>query len=56
MIMLLESGGDGLKWIWLYCSLPFAGAIIGVSFHEFLYKKIHSSGFVDDEESEEETN
>ena len=41
--MLLNQGGTGLRWIWLYCSLPFAGAILGVSFHEFLYKKFITS-------------
>lgn len=35
----LYIGGDGIKWIWLYGGLPFAGAVIAVLFYEFIFKK-----------------
>jgi glycerol uptake facilitator-like aquaporin len=32
-------GGTGIKWIWLYGGIPFAGAVIAVLFYEFIFKK-----------------
>ena len=33
------SGGDGMKWVWLYGGVPFIGAIVAVLFYEFVFKK-----------------
>ena len=38
IVMLFNDGSVGLKWIWLYGLLPFAGAILAVFFHEFIFK------------------
>lgn len=31
--------GDAFKWVWLYPTVPFLGAILAVIFFEFVYKK-----------------
>lgn len=38
--MFMDTGkGEELKWIWLYIFLPFAGSILALVFHEFIFKK-----------------
>mmetsp|Transcript_19494 Transcript_19494/g.18616 ORF Transcript_19494/g.18616 Transcript_19494/m.18616 type:complete len:108 (+) Transcript_19494:531-854(+) len=37
--MLFSEGGEGFKWVWLYGAVPFGGAILGVVFHEFIFKQ-----------------
>ena len=37
--MLFENGGAYFKYVWIYALLPFAGAILAVIFHEFVFKK-----------------
>jgi glycerol uptake facilitator-like aquaporin len=39
LVMLFNDGGSGFKWVWLYTLVPFAGAILGVVFHEFVFKR-----------------
>lgn len=51
IVMFFNDGGIGFKWIWLYCSIPFGGAILAVTFHEFLYKKIKTAATVEEEDS-----
>lgn len=36
---LFDQGSIGFKYVWLYGLFPFAGALVGVLFHEFFYKK-----------------
>jgi glycerol uptake facilitator-like aquaporin len=31
--------GTTLKWIWIFCGLPFAGSIIAIIFYRFIYLK-----------------
>jgi glycerol uptake facilitator-like aquaporin len=32
-------GTQGLKYIWLYAAVPLGGGIVGLLFHEFVFKK-----------------
>ena len=34
-----DHGSAGFKYVWLFGLFPFAGALVGVLFHEFFYKK-----------------
>lgn len=36
---LFEDGGEGFKWVWIYCGFPIIGALIAVLFHEYVFKK-----------------
>jgi glycerol uptake facilitator-like aquaporin len=36
---LFDQGSIGFKYVWLFGLFPFAGALVGVLFHEFFYKK-----------------
>ena len=41
LVMSFDGGNTaGLKWFWIYVGFPFAGALVGVLFHEFVYKKV----------------
>ena len=39
MTMLMDYGGEYLKYIWIYLIFPFVGGILALLFHEFVYKK-----------------
>lgn len=39
---LFSNGGESLKGLWLYPTLPFGGAILAVIFYEIIYKKAKS--------------
>ena len=40
LVMAFFGDISGLKYIWLYGLFPFAGGLLAVAFHEFVYKKI----------------
>lgn len=39
LTMLFDKGAKAFSFVWLYSLLPFAGAILAVLFHEFVFKK-----------------
>ena len=43
IVMTFNGDTEGIKWIWLYGLIPFAGSLVGVIFHEFIYKKVVDS-------------
>lgn len=43
LVSLFEGNTDPMKWFWIYLSFPFVGSLVGVFFHEFVYKKIQAS-------------
>lgn len=40
LVMSFDGNTEGLKWFWIYLAFPFAGSIVGVLFHEFVYKQV----------------
>ena len=42
-VMTFGGVSYGMKWFWIYLSFPFLGAIIGIIFHELLYKQVQDS-------------
>ena len=40
IVNLFNANTEGMKWVWIYSCLPFAGSILAVLFHEFVYKKM----------------
>lgn len=51
-VMLFQGVGTGMKWFWIYLLFPFLGSVLGVIFHEVLYKRVQES--VQDTESQED--
>ncbi len=43
--LVMSFGGqpEGMKWFWIYLAFPFLGAILGIIFHELLYKNMQDS-------------
>jgi TRAP-type C4-dicarboxylate transport system permease small subunit len=39
LINLISSNATPLANIWLYCGIPFGGAIVAILFYEFVFKK-----------------
>ena len=52
---LFHEGGEGIKWIWLYGGLPFAGAVIATLFYELVFKKTQEVLNEDCEEDDADT-
>jgi glycerol uptake facilitator-like aquaporin len=50
--MLFAKGADEFKWVWIYALMPFAGAILAVLFHEYVFKKTQE--VLEEDEQEEE--
>lgn len=41
--MLLSGDTEGMKWFWIYTPMPFAGALLALFFHEFVYKRMQET-------------
>ena len=40
LVMSFSGNPIGMKWFWIYLSVPFAGALLGVFFFEVIYKRL----------------
>lgn len=39
LTQFMDLGAEGFKWMWIYTLMPFAGAVLAVLFHEYVFKK-----------------
>ena len=50
-----ENKANGLMYVYIYGLFPFAGGILAVIFHEFVYRKI-TTAIVEQEQIEDDEN
>ena len=40
LVQLFKGNLYGIEWFWIYLAFPVVGALLGVFFHEIIYKRL----------------